>query len=267
MIDAIRKHLRFARRPKIPAIPSGERVYAIGDIHGRCDLFLEIIEAIERDNLARGEAESTVILLGDLIDRGPDSAAVIAAARAWQQVRKVRIIAGNHEEVFFKSFLSLEVFDHFMQFGGRETILSYPHDRQAFTDADLAASHQIMIESVPFDDIDFIARFEEYVVVGDYLFVHAGIRPGEVLEAQQLKHMRWIREPFLSYRGDHGFVVVHGHTISTEPDFQHNRIGLDTGAYMTGRLTALGLEGTSRWLIEARETDEGLTSSVWPVDI
>ena len=78
--------------------------------------------------------------------------------------------------------------------------------------------------------------------------------------------MRWLREPFLSYRRSHGFVVVHGHTITTEPDFQHNRIGLDTGAYMSGRLTAIGLEGTSRWLIEACATDQALTSSVRPVD-
>jgi len=234
-------------------VPAGERVYAIGDIHGRLDLFEQLIATIDADDARRRPAETTVILLGDLVDRGPDSAGVIAAARAWGERRKLRVLAGNHEEMFLASFDDVDVLRHFLRFGGRETVLSYPIERAGYRELTLEQLQQRMREAVPADDLDFLRAAEDAIVVGDYLFVHAGIRPGVPLEEQKTRDLRWIRERFIAHEGDHGHVVVHGHTITPEVEEMPNRIGIDTGAFMSGRLTALGLEGSERWYLTARD--------------
>ena len=261
MVTLIRNFFRASKKSQLPAfpagkpaIPSGERIYAIGDIHGRLDLLNVVADAIEADDLARGAADTTIVLLGDLVDRGPDSAGVIEMVRQWSRRRKVRIISGNHEEIFLHSFHKLGTFRSFLKFGGRETILSYGVDREAFLAASLEKAQQLMIEAVPREDRDFILGFEKLIAFGDYLFVHAGIDPDTPLEKQTGQDCRWIREPFLSHDGWLGKIVVHGHTVTEEADVRNNRIGIDTGAFMSGRLTALGLEGTQRWLIQSEQT-------------
>jgi serine/threonine protein phosphatase 1 len=249
------RHLFGAKARRSPAIPPGERVYAIGDIHGRADLFGALIAAIELDDAMSSPAQTTVILLGDLIDRGPDSAGVLAAARAWQQRRTVRILAGNHEEMFLECFTDAELMGHFLRFGGRETILSYPVDHADFAAADIEMAQALMRAAVPASDLDFIRGFEDRIVIGGYLFVHAGIRPGVGLEDQETRDLRWIRGAFTDSRSDHGLLVVHGHTIFDQPDIRPNRIGIDTGAFYTGKLTALRLEGEARALLETAESD------------
>ncbi|MBW8784552.1 MAG: serine/threonine protein phosphatase [Novosphingobium sp.] len=262
MLPKIRK-LLGARQPArpAPAVPEGQRAYAIGDIHGRNDLFTALIAAVEADDRARGPAETTVVLLGDLIDRGADSAGVIDAAREWQRRRPVRIIMGNHEEMLLECFEDQEVLRHFLRYGGRETLLSYPIDPDAYTRATLDEVDAMMRRAVPEADLAFIRSFENHIAIGDYLFVHAGIRPEVALDAQTVSDLRWIREPFLGYRGDHGCVVVHGHTIYDEPQVRANRISIDTGAYLSGTLTALGLEGTARWLIETHDQNGVVTAT------
>ena len=261
MLNRLRTLLGPAPSGPLPAIPPGERVYAVGDIHGRLDLFEAAIAAIEADDAACRPAQTTVILLGDLIDRGPDSAGVIAAARAWGERRAVRILLGNHEEMLLGALDSNEVMRHFLRFGGRETVLSYLAEPDLYHRAELAEARALMEAAIPADDLEFIRSFEDTIAVGDYLFVHAGIDPETPLDAQRTGDLRWIREPFLSHPGSFGPVVVHGHTITDKPHIRHNRIGLDTGAYRSGRLTALGLQGTQRWLIEAQDND-GTTSTV-----
>lgn len=259
MLNSIRQ-LWAPKPPRpLPAVPAGERVYAIGDIHGRLDLFAAMIRAIEQDDAARQPAEVSVVILGDLVDRGPHSAGVLKAVRLWQAVRNLRIVCGNHEEMFLASYDNLSIFKGFLYYGGRETVLSYPVDAEAFQAAELEEAQAMMIDAVPREDVEFIAGFEDFVLIGDYLFVHAGIRPGQPLLEQSLQEMRWIREPFLSHSGWHEHMVVHGHTIADEPEITHNRIGIDTGAYMSGRLTALVLEGEQRWLIEAQENGRDIT--------
>lgn len=250
MIALFRQWLGKSARP---AVPPGTRVYAIGDIHGRRDLLDALIAAIEADDAASAPAETTVILLGDLIDRGADSAGVLAAARDWQQRRPVRIIGGNHEEMFLECFTNAELMRHFLRFGGRETILSYPVDPAALTAADIAQAQALMAAAVPAQDLAFIRSFEDSIAIGDYLFVHAGVRPGIDLAAQETRDLRWIRGAFTESRDDHGLLVVHGHTIFDEVDVRANRIGIDTGAYYTGRLTALRLEGAERAVLQTRE--------------
>jgi serine/threonine protein phosphatase 1 len=264
MLDAIRQIFRPKPKPTrpLPAIPYGRRVYAIGDIHGRRDLFDQLVQAIEDDDRKRGNAQTTIILLGDLVDRGPDSSGVIAAARNLQARRDTRIIFGNHEEMFLQSLESMDMLRHFLRFGGRETILSYPIDHAVFDTLTVEQAQDAMRAVIPRADVEFLQGFEDRIEIGDYLFVHAGIRPGVPMSDQNVRDLRWIREPFLSNGDEHGWCVVHGHTITDVPEIRPNRIGIDTGAYMSGRLTALGLEGTKRWFIETGFANDGADHNI-----
>lgn len=257
MLNRIRQLFRPAPPPPPPAIGPGERVYAVGDVHGRLDLLEPLIAAIEADDMARGSANTTLVLLGDLVDRGPDSAGVLAFARALAARRRVRILAGNHEEMFLGGLEKLDTLRYFIKHGGRETILSYPVEPARYRELTIEETQALVHEIVPPEDLAFMRAFEDRFVIGDYLFVHAGIMPGVPLEAQKTEYLRWMREPFLSYKGSHGWCVVHGHTITEDVVVTPNRIGIDTGAYASGRLTALGLEGTSRWVIQACKADDG----------
>lgn len=265
MIAALRSRWRDRTPPQAQphpaghAVPDGERIYAIGDIHGRADLFDAMIEAVDRDDAGRGAAATTVILLGDLVDRGPDSAGVIDRAIAWGARRSVRLIAGNHEEMFLDAFDNVDTLRHFLRYGGDATVLSYPVRADRFRAATHAEAQALMAAAVPAAHRAYLAAGEPHVRVGDYLFVHAGIMPGVPFDQQPTTTLRWIREPFLGADDDHGCCVVHGHTITDEPEVRANRIGIDTGAYLSGRLTALCLEGTRRWLIEARDRDRAPT--------
>jgi len=255
MITLIRQLFRPRQAGQSPAIPAGERVYAIGDIHGRLDLLISLADAIEADDKARGPANTTVVLLGDLVDRGPSSSGVLAFLQTWGKFRPLRILTGNHEEVFLESFDCDDAMRQFLRIGGWETLLSYGIDQPALTAATLSEARELMRAAVPEEDLDYIRGFQDFLVIGDYLFVHAGIRPGVALEEQTPVELRWIRKPFINSRDDHGHIVVHGHTITETPDIRPNRIGIDTGAYMSGQLTALGLEGSQRWLIETAGND------------
>jgi serine/threonine protein phosphatase 1 len=266
VIDAIRKLLfrgsrEDARNAPLPAIPRGKRVYAVGDVHGRLDLLSALRDAIEREIADSPRTEPVVILLGDLVDRGPDSAGVLRTAREWGAQRTLHVLLGNHEEMFLRSFADLDVLRQFLRHGGRETLLSYGIPRKRYAAADVREIQQLAREAVPIEDLEFIAGFEDMITVGDYLFVHAGIAPGVPIAEQKTSDLRWIREPFLSYLEDHGAVVVHGHTIAGQPVLRANRIGIDTGAYDSGRLTALVLEGTGRRFLEALEKNGAITVS------
>lgn len=255
MFETFSKLFRPQPAKPLPAIPPGERVYAVGDIHGQRDLFDVLIAAIEADDGSREPAMTTIVLLGDLVDRGPDSAGVIAAARALAARRKLRILCGNHEEMFLRCFEDTGILRAFLRYGGHETILSYPLDTAKWNAATLEEAQEMLPQFVPARDLEFIRSFEDRIVIGDYCFVHAGIAPGTALAEQSLEDLRWIREPFLSHSGDYGFVVVHGHTITDAPVIRSNRIGIDTGAYASGRLTALALEGEARWLLSTQVVD------------
>ncbi|WP_296674841.1 metallophosphoesterase family protein [Novosphingobium sp.] len=259
-MNLFRNLLSALRRAPAPTVPAGQRIYAVGDIHGRRDLFDALVGAIETDDAKRSrDGETTIILLGDLVDRGPDSAGVIDAARCLQQRRPVRILMGNHEEMMLQSFGSSEILREFLRFGGRETVLSYGVQPADYHAADLEQTRRLMDCHIPPTDRAFIAGFEDSISVGDYVFVHAGVRPGVPLCDQQQSDLRWIRSQFLEQEEGFGAVIVHGHTIFAKPEVKAGRIGIDTGAYTSGRLTALGLEGTRRWLIEAQDNGSAIT--------
>ena len=234
------------------------RYYAIGDVHGRRDLFDALVAAVEADDAQAGSAETTIVLLGDLVDRGPDSAGVVDSAIALAARRPVVMLVGNHEEMFLDSFSDTGVLRHFLRHGGRETVLSYGIPRASYDEASLEELQALMAEYIPPSHRAFLEAGADREAAGDYLFVHAGIAPGVPLEEQKAHHLRWIREPFLEHSSMHELFVVHGHTITDDIDSRANRIGIDTGAHKSGRLTALVLEGTSRRLIQAVEGEHGI---------
>ncbi|WP_260927485.1 metallophosphoesterase [Novosphingobium sp. 9] len=226
-------------------------------MHGRLDLLDTLISAIESDDASRPSAHVSVVMLGDLVDRGPDSAGVLRKVREWSTQRSLVLIKGNHEEQMIRARDDLDALRMFLKFGGFETLRSYGVPQALLDGGDLEDIQRAMCIAIPDEDFAFIDGFRNSNAIGGYFFVHAGIRPGVPLERQMAQDCRWIREPFLSHRGDFGAVIVHGHTIFEEPDFRPNRIGIDTGSYVHGRLTALGLQGSERWLIQASETAEG----------
>lgn len=235
-----------------PSIGEHMRVYAIGDIHGRLDLFNRLLEAIDRDDGGRPALQPLLILLGDLVDRGPSSAQTVK--RAMELARypdAIRFIKGNHEEVFVAAARGdVRAAGLLRRVGGVETLASYglPAERSVLL-SDVELAHW-MLANVPREHVDFLDGFEDMLAIGDYLFVHAGIRPRVPLDRQDPADLRWIRRDFLSHRGDHGHVVIHGHSIAEEVDQQPNRIGIDTGAWRSGKLTAIGLEGSERWFLQ-----------------
>ncbi|MGN3973004.1 metallophosphoesterase family protein [Tsuneonella sp. SYSU-LHT278] len=259
MFEPLRQFFRSRPTPVRAAVPAGERYYAIGDIHGRHDLFAALVGAIDADDNEGAAARSTAILLGDLVDRGPHSAAVVDLAIDWSKRRRVELLAGNHEEMFLDSFEDEAVLRHFLRHGGRETVLSYGVERAAYDEATLPELQALMKDVVPLAHREFLAEGKDHLVAGDYLFVHAGIAPNVPLAEQKQHHLRWIREPFLDHEAPHEHFVVHGHTITDGVDIRSNRLGIDTGAYRTGRLTALVLEGEGRRMIQAVESDGVIT--------
>lgn len=230
------------------AIPDGRRVYAIGDIHGRDDLFAELIGLIRADNAARRDAEVTVVLLGDLVDRGPQSAEVVERAlRLKGEFPDTRLLIGNHEECFL-SALTCDVrrLRYFMRIGGDATVRSYWKDDASFLESSFEDIAEQLPDKVPAEHVQFLGGGEDIIEIGDYIFVHAGIRPGVSIEKQSVGDLRWIREEFLDDERDHGAMIVHGHTICDDVEEWPNRIGIDTGAYRSGVLTAIVLDGTER---------------------
>ncbi len=237
------------------SIPDGQRVYAIGDIHGRDDLFCQMIELIKADDAARPAAHTTIVLLGDLVDRGPQSAEVVQRAMELRNIfPDTRLLIGNHEECFLAALTGdVRKLKYFMRIGGDATVQSYWDDKDALPDASFEEVAGRLPHLVPAAHVQFLGRGEDVIEIGDYAFVHAGIRPGVPLEKQTLADLRWIRDDFLDDMADHGKIIVHGHSITNDPDEQSNRIGIDVGAFRSGTLAALGLEKGNRWFMFATE--------------
>ena len=250
------------RTDRVPAGPCGHRAYVVGDVHGRLDLLERMIAMVEQDVAERPARKSTLIFVGDLIDRGPHSAQVIERLRTYRHRSiETAFILGNHEEVLLR-ILEGEtgLLDKWRSFGGKECIESYGADDSQFSRLEERAALSRVREIVPQEHADFLMGFGDSCRFGDYLVVHAGIRPGVEFEAQSQQDLRWIRSPFLDHAGDHGFVVVHGHTIVPEVVDAGNRIAIDTGAYRSGRLTALVIDGRERRYLTATIVPEGATS-------
>ena len=232
--------------------PRGYRAYAVGDVHGRLDLLDLLLASIEQDIENRQPRKTLLIFLGDLIDRGPDSKAVVERLRTFRHPQlRPYFLAGNHEEVLLRVLAGERgVLANWLQFGGAECLNSYGLDPSTLDLTSERGSLAAVRRAIPTEHARFITSFGDTLRLGDYLFVHAGIRPGVDLSLQTQSDLRWIRSPFLEDGTDHGQVVVHGHSISSAVDERPNRIGIDTGAYRSGVLTALAVEGEKRWFLD-----------------
>ena len=233
----------------------GCRAYVIGDVHGRLDLLEQLLGEIERDRTERPARKTLLVFLGDLIDRGPQSAQVVERLRTFSTkgIRTVFLL-GNHEEVLLRILEGdAALVAKWRWFGGSECLSSYGIEPAQLAKLSEEQALDEVRKAIPAEHAKFFGSFVDTCRFGDYLFVHAGIRPGVRIEEQLQSDLRWIREPFLFDDSDHGCVVVHGHTISDEVQERPNRIGIDTGAYRTGILTALAIEGDRRWYLQTRE--------------
>ncbi|ODS01380.1 hypothetical protein AUC68_00520 [Methyloceanibacter methanicus] len=231
-----------------PTVPEGEVVYAIGDIHGRTDLLSALLALIAQDAARSDHSKKTLVFLGDYVDRGPDSRGVIdMLSRGPLDGSKRIVLKGNHEQFLLDFLNDPGCLDSWCRNGGEPTLASYGVDidrlerigaRRGWREAFMAA--------LPPTHLRFLESLELTCVVGDYVFVHAGLRPGVPLAAQVADDLLWIRHEFLEAQEPFGKIVVHGHTPGDKPVVRTNRIGIDTGAVFTGCLTALRLANGTR---------------------
>ena len=235
--------------------PAATVVYAIGDIHGRLDLLERIQQRIVDDAMQREASRRQVVYLGDYLSRGPDSAGVVDRVREWLPAGFERItLKGNHEDLLLR-FLEGEIGTgrHWLDYGGLEVMSAYGvviADREARDDASVIAMRKDLAARIPASHLEFFRGLQISHSAGDYFFVHGGVRPGVPLAEQSDRDCLWIRKTFLNSDADHGAIVVHGHSISDQPEIRHNRIGIDTGAYCSNVLTCLVLDGEVRSFLQ-----------------
>lgn len=236
--------------PRTSSLQPGYRAYVIGDIHGRADLLGELIAIIKTDAIVRpGPGINVVVYLGDYVDRGRQSREVIdlILSDPLPDFAEVRL-QGNHDETLLRFLTDSSVGPNWSAYGGDATLLSYGVRARA----DLVGLDRYedmrrqLVQLMPPEHVKFFRELSLSCVAGDYLFVHAGIRPGVPVDQQLPIDLLWIRDEFLDSAQNYAQIVVHGHTPSDEPDVRHNRIGIDTNAFVSGRLTCLILEGEQR---------------------
>ncbi|MCK6452941.1 MAG: serine/threonine protein phosphatase [Alphaproteobacteria bacterium] len=224
---------------------ASDLIYAVGDVHGRSDLLARLHDLIREDAAARPPGSRTLVYLGDFVDRGHDSRGVIDLVLAPDLPGfECLALLGNHDWMMREFLRSpLEVGPGWMLNGARATLQSYgvKPPSTALDVEGMLAARDALAEALPMAHWNFLNDLRLYLARPGYLFVHAGIRPGRPADKQSIEDLIWIREEFLDSDADHGAVVVHGHTIAPAPDVRRNRIGIDTGAYYSGRLTAVVL--------------------------
>jgi serine/threonine protein phosphatase 1 len=225
------------------------RIYVIGDIHGRADLLDNLARQIDVD-LKSAPKTVVTVFLGDYIDRGPQSQAVVDRLCRCAFPTPIVTLRGNHEQMMLDAFDDHTVFASWRQFGGLETLMSYGVDvSQIMRGLAFEQARTQLLEKTPAAHRKFLESLSATHELGDYFFCHAGVRPGVALARQAAADLLWIRDEFVESPAFHGKIVVHGHTPVGEPDVRPNRINIDTGAYATGVLTCLVLEGATRRLV------------------
>jgi serine/threonine protein phosphatase 1 len=234
-----------------PAYPAGKRMYCIGDIHGRADLLAELQRRIVAD-AAGFDGQRQLLYLGDYVDRGEQSRQVLDLLTAgppsgFEQIH----LLGNHEQAMLDFLLDPLAMAGWLTWGGAATLRSYGiHAGVLGSRQELLAVRDRLEAELPRAHREFLQSGRPAYAEGSYYFVHAGVRPGVALEKQAIEDQLWIREEFTQSQANHGAIVVHGHSISEQVEFRPNRIGIDTGAFCTGVLTALVLEGEQQRLLQ-----------------
>jgi serine/threonine protein phosphatase 1 len=241
LLKALRKIPPIAASAR--RVPEGTRVYCVGDIHGRDDLLREMAERVEVDAQARSFDDAVTVFLGDYVDRGLGSMQVVERLVSSEWPTPMIALTGNHEDILLGFLNEARLLEFWRGLGGLETLYSYGVDiGQASGGRDFRTVQVAFATRLPERHRHFLESLKVSTTIGDYFFCHAGVRPGVPLDLQDRDDLLNIRDPFLSSGAEHGKLVVHGHTPSVSPEVRPNRIGIDTAAYATGRLTCLVLE-------------------------
>jgi len=239
--------LRFWRKGVVkPRLPEGVRIYAISDIHGCADLLAQRFAAIDAD-LARSRSLRAIhVFLGDYIDRGTESRRTLDLLIERSKSHQTVFLKGNHEAYLMKALDDPTIFQDWCKYGSLQTLISY--GLTPSLNPDLAEQVELMRQlkmALPEAHKRFLKRLRLTFNCGDFFFVHAGVRPGIRLSRQREADLLWIRDAFLESEENFGKYIVHGHTPVREPDIRPNRVNIDTGAYATGNLTLLTVQGSS----------------------
>ena len=227
-------------------------MYCVGDIHGRDDLLGELAGRVAADIGGRSFERYLTVFLGDYVDRGLGSMRVVEQLAHGKWPTPILALAGNHEDLLLAFLEDPAVLEAWRSLGGLETLHSYGVNvGSAMAGRDFGAVQQAFATRFPQSHRHFLESLKVSTTIGDYFFCHAGVRPGVPLDRQDREDLLTIRSPFLSSEAEHGKVVVHGHTPSIAPEVRPNRIGIDTAAYATNRLTCLVLEQDRRRFLQA----------------
>jgi Calcineurin-like phosphoesterase len=237
------KPLKWERNRQRPRLAEGTRVYAVGDVHGRMDLLEGVLSHIDADSESAAPNRVVEIFIGDYVDRGPSSRAVLDRLAQRVQTHGTVLLRGNHEDLLLQFLSEPTLLAEWQRLGGLQTLLSYglkpPINASTAQQIELAAQFR---HALPDAHKALLRNMPPSFTCGDFLFVHAGVRPGVPIAEQSENDLLWIRDDFLLSKADFGKFVVHGHTPVVEPDLRSNRINIDTGAYATGRLACIRIE-------------------------
>ena len=266
MLNGFRRAAAWGRRSSTDPT-AGELIYAVGDVHGRYDLLKQLVAMVLDDWTARDPGvRPLLIFCGDYVDRGPHSAAVVEAMIWLQQRADIQacFLKGNHEAALMRFLDNPTDSAGWFRFGGIETLQSYGVSAPAPDDAAACLrARDLLLQRMPSSHLRFLERLELMLVVGDYAFVHAGVQPGVDLRGQREEDLLWIRQEFLADEGPFEKVIVHGHSwTDDQPQILPHRIGIDTGAYATGVLTAVRLCGADIGLLQARDVQPAVAEAV-----
>jgi serine/threonine protein phosphatase 1 len=230
-----------------PCVPDTIRLYAVGDIHGRTDLLEKMAVLIDADRKSSQCQEALAVFLGDYVDRGPDSAGVLARLAKRDFPTPFVALRGNHEQMMLDFLEDEGLLEAWRQYGGLETLNSYNIDiAEVMLGKGYVEAQEELRRRLPMSDLQFLLDLPYQFALGDYFFCHAGVRPGVPLDRQSPQDLMWIREDFLKYAKMFDKIVVHGHTPMPVPDVRPNRINIDTGAVMTNKLSCLVLQGKTK---------------------
>jgi len=251
MLSSLPQVERLRAFGRQPSLPTGTRIYAVGDIHGRLDLLNELLSRIDADLALRPANRAVYVFLGDYIDRGPCSRETIDLLIQHSRAHECVFLKGNHELIALKCLSDRSLFDQWMRLGGVETLISY-----GVAPAQLASGKPVVElqaafhRALPQAHFGFFRDLQLSYECGDFFFAHAGVKPGVELSRQMEHDLLWIRDEFLSSQEDFGKIVIHGHTPTRDIEVGPNRINIDTGAFATGRLTCLVIEQASLSVID-----------------
>jgi serine/threonine protein phosphatase 1 len=238
-------------RGRRPSLPAELRIYAIGDIHGCLDLLNELLARISSDVALRPTVRPLYVFLGDYIDRGTSSRETIDRLIEHGKTHESVFLKGNHELIAIKCLSDRGLFDQWLRLGGLETLVSYGVPAETLANGKQIAELQSAFHgALPQAHFRFFRDLKNSFECGDFFFAHAGVRPNVELSRQKENDLLWIRGEFLSSNEDFGKIVVHGHTPTREIEVGPNRINIDTGAFATGRLSCLVLEGEDLSVID-----------------